>query len=377
MANIQETGASSEETALESSLPQEHLQLTKSFFFYKETWTSIGLFLLAFLLSYFATQLIPIIAFLFYSLSAVFLGIGTSLLASIFFARRYENIVGKGETNLLSVGIAKALESKLEEVKQANFNSLANFEGLFHSHVKETEEKYCSEIQKNLGEYLPKKRFPRSNSPSPEYNKVLTDAFLTTNNYKFRGTQGIFIPIRLENLYKEKGDIRNLSVEILIFDPRDNDALKLHAREVYKDESMTDDDKLKNVKESIFQAIVGLYETRALTNIQLRLYRDSIFYRSEIFDNSVFITFYNQRQKFDSFPPSFQYEKNTIYYDIFDRDFKQTWLLAKERIEFNINTEIAELETFLAKLECEKSIKELQDIYNNKKREKIEQLKNS
>ena len=163
-----------------------------------------------------------------------------------------------------------------------------------------------------------------------------------------------------------------------MFDPRDDKALKLHAKEVYKDEKMNDSEKMSNVKDSIYQAIVGLCDSRLHINVALKLYRDSIFYRSEIFDDSAIVTFYNQRQKFDTFPPSYQYEKQTIYYDIFNRDFMQTWNLATDRIEFIKDTDDSECEktlgNYLVALGCEKSVDTLRVDYNRRKKEKIDQL---
>ena len=109
---------------------------------------------------------------------------------------------------------------------------------------------------------------------------------------------------------------------------------------------------MESVRQEIYVALVKLFDLRQRFRIEVRLCRDNLFYRSEMVNDSVFVSFYLEDRHV--YPPTYFYTRNNgkFYYSAFHKDFQQSWDVAIERFPIQAAMKQDKLEDFLVKIEA-------------------------
>ena len=109
---------------------------------------------------------------------------------------------------------------------------------------------------------------------------------------------------------------------------------------------------IQSVKQEIYMTIVDLFSQARRTTIDIRMHQGPIFYRTEIVDKKMFISFYTSKQS-TAFPNSYVYEDHSFFYNAFLTDFKQTYDLAHIFTSFHPRSLPQDLVDFLQKIGCD------------------------
>ncbi len=308
--------------------------------------------------SFFIAATVLIIVVLFFVVSAVFsadkslqsllTSIATSLVASLVFTSLYttvvENARRKSESRTRALEIESMRQITSSIVTEATNALFTEIEGRINKMLEEE----ATRLVGTWPELLPKDYFPPSSESDPHFMEKLGAAVAMTQHYIFRGATGRFVPALLRQYAQP-----DLSCSILIIDPRADTAIQIYAlnRYVKRDKGKTLEEFEEEIRQEIYIAIVDLFDLRQHFRIELSMCHDNLFYRSEIVDEGVFVSFYVGDRKM-LYPPTYFYTKANggFYYSAFRRDFQQSWNVAKERFTMRVDMTQDALEEFLYKI---------------------------
>ncbi len=234
----------------------------------------------------------------------------------------------------------------MKELQQDNIRRITD---LTLTKIAEIQSTYSHEIALHFRELIPSDYFPPSNEPDPRFNNVLSTALSKSHLYLFKGVTGRFIPARLSVV-----NHHNLTCKILLIDPANEDLLHLYIRDRFGGNIGNTDmaERVKRVKEEIFMTIVDLFDQARWTSIDIKMYHGPIFYRTEIFDDQVFISYFTDKMP-TAFPTTYLYNKGSFFYTAFLTDFNQTFDLAPISIPFNSRSTEQDLLKILIQIGCD------------------------
>jgi hypothetical protein len=255
------------------------------------------------------------------SINAIFVSIGTSLLASLIFAIIYSGVSERYHMMVIRNDLAQCIREEMKEV--------------MHSYRA----------------LLPDDEFPLTDKPTERFNRTLIESLKKSHSYLFKGVTGRHIPSRLIDVKP-----RNLSCDILLVDPRNDELLRLYIRDRFgawkSPQEMTQ--RLEGVKREIYMTIVALLDQahRLSIEIAVSLYCCPIFSRTEILDDLALISYFTEKTATD-YPTTYLYRKDSFFYDTIYTDFRQTRSLTSLSIVLNNRKTEAELQQFLTAIGCD------------------------
>ena len=86
--------------------------------------------------------------------------------------------------------------------------------------------------------------------------------------------------------------------------------------------------------------------------VELRMFYGPVFYRTEIFDEKLFISYYKAHDA-TAYPATYLYDRDSFFYEVFTTDFNQTFDLAQQSTIFNSRSKEEGLKDFLQKIGCD------------------------
>jgi hypothetical protein len=298
---------------------------------------------------------------------SIFISLGVSLVASltytIFFNLVVENAKEKSEDRALVLEMHE-IQDTVSEVVLNTTNDLKN---KIENRINKILEEETARLVSNWPDLLPADYFPPSDKSDSRYVEKLGSATQKTHLYIFRGGTSRFVP----GLLSQYG-IPGLRCNILIIDPRDLYAIRVYAsdRISLRGATKTLEEYEVEVQKEIYSAITRLFDLRQRFRIEIRTCTDHLFYRTEIFDDEAFVSFYvGERQ--ERFPQAHLYTKTKgkFYYEAFLKDFYQCWEAATESFYMDPSFSDDALERFLVKLKGGEidSIKESISLWRKEK----------
>lgn len=275
------------------------------------------------------------------------ISIATSLVASLALTLLYEGVVdrarGHTESYARSLGIQETREIVSEEIKIATTELSREIQQRINKMLEEE----ATRLVNTWPELLPKEYFPPSEVSNPYFMGKLGEAVKQAQEYCFRGATARFVPELLVKYAQT-----DLSCKILIIDPRAEIPLQIYAhnRFVTHESVRPHEEQMEEVRQEIYRAIVNLFDLRQRFRIEIRLCRDNLFYRSEITDESAFVSFYVGNRH--TYPPTYFYTRDNgrFYYSAFHKDFQQSWDATVEFFSIRPAMKEDELESFLFKI---------------------------
>ncbi|MEL7409481.1 MAG: hypothetical protein AAFN00_21470, partial [Cyanobacteria bacterium J06558_2] len=119
----------------------------------------------------------------------------------------------------------------------------------------------------------------------------------------------------------------NKAIRILVLDPRNTELLKEFARSNLR---LSTDGKSRltpasilneaeKIQKDIYMTILKIYDNRSLCDIDLCFHNEVVFFRSEIFVQGLFISYYDGTKPF---PGSMYYDCDSDIYQAYLRNFR-------------------------------------------------------
>ncbi len=277
---------------------------------------------------------------------SILLSTAVSLIVSLVFTIFFTLIVDRARSQSESRSQSIEITEMKKTIAQTVASSTADVTSYVEKRINILLEEEATRLVDKWPELLPADFFPESEESNPRFAEKLHQAVKITQHYIFRGSTARYVPGLLHKFANP-----NLQCDILIIDPEAVNAIRVHALDRYaiRADSRTIEQHEAEQREQIFTAIVGLFDLRHLYRIEIRTCSDTLFYRSEIMDEGMFVSFYKSGRKVKH-PPTYFYKKGTIYYEAFNNDFQQSWDFAMKKFPMTRDSTEEQLRRFLVEL---------------------------
>ncbi len=314
---------------------------------------------------FFATLVVLICLLMFYfgpmiapDYKAVFISVSTSLFASLIFAIIYSFVVDRHHLNAVNDQLSQSVGQAVSEMKQLQQENVQTIVDLTRKQIEDIEKSHYHQILLHFRELIPANYFLPTNQPDQRFNEILSSALAKSHQYLFKGVTGRFIPSRLSVIRHH-----NLTCKVLLIDPENEDLLRLYIRDRFGGTASNVEisDHVRKVKQEIYMTIVDLFDQAHWKSIDIRMYNGPIFYRTEIFDDQLFISYFTEKTS-TAFPTTYLYKNDSFFYNAFLTDFNQTFELASIFTTFNSRSTEQDLINFLVRIKCD--IGELAQLRN-------------
>jgi hypothetical protein len=174
-------------------------------------------------------------------------------------------------------------------------------------------------ITENNRTFYPSVQYPPSTDFDKLFNRDLTNSLEQSNNYFFRGPSPRYLPARIAAA--KRGPSR---VYVAMLDPRSSKALTRRAvdrqqRTGSRNKSI--DELVTELRDELLMSVVALFDCRLKCPIQLIYTPDTSVTRSEILDDSIFISWYHgPSSPGANFPETLRFSVGTLIYETLKLD---------------------------------------------------------
>jgi len=186
----------------------------------------------------------------------------------------------------------------------------------------------------NSDSHIPIARYRAGNSYDADFNRAITASLNGSYLYAFRGTSAKYVPSRLKAVHGRPEELR-----VVMIDPTSTLALRRRAadRQRHPEERSRSVDVLANeLKDEILMAVVALFDIREICNLDIAYTAETAVTRLELFDDSVFITWYQERHSTEAkFPETLQFRAGSFLYEIQRLDIIRRFDIAEKKVSFN------------------------------------------
>jgi hypothetical protein len=144
-----------------------------------------------------------------------------------------------------------------------------------------------------LNNYVPIGQYAATEDFNPNFNRAITNALETSSLYYFRGTTAKYVPARLQRA-AQVARVPN-QVKVVMLDVKAVKAVRRKAGDLKKRHStgeMSTEVLMDQIIDETLMSLVALFDCRHLCSIEIGLNPASGLTRVELFDSSVFISWY-------------------------------------------------------------------------------------
>jgi len=215
--------------------------------------------------------------------------IGVNLLAAIVFALIFSALSDRVQQENLRLELAEQFKTLKEDMR--------------------------ADLQRTASTYLPTTTYRAASTFEDAFNRDITSALATTTFYGFRGTSAKYVAQRVK-LARH----RPLQVRVITLDPTDEPSLRRRATDRLAQpgySGRSTDELVREIRDEIFMSVVALFDIREVCPVELLLVSEPLVTRVELFDDSVFVSWY---QGPDStavpFPETLRFQSQSFPYEI-------------------------------------------------------------
>jgi hypothetical protein len=206
---------------------------------------------------------------------------------------------------------------------------------------------------------LPTRIFSDTDVPTEEFNTYFNQLLKGSKSYKYKGDAASFTTFRLSNYYASDHHYER-EITLLLLDPREEKCFEERAQvELMRSKRPYNQLELMQRKEDlrngVYVSLVALFDLRHRVNAEVAFYKELPFFRSEIMDEGILISYYLGGQ----FPSTYSYGRSTLAYEAFLLNFRQNYEAACIRIAFNTQLKEDELKRCIQELGCSSSLEDL------------------
>ncbi|MCC6299229.1 MAG: hypothetical protein IT314_08015 [Anaerolineales bacterium] len=258
----------------------------------------------------------------------VLIAIGTSIFASVAFYWFYSRYAEE-----------RVLRSVSEQVSRES--------------VDYAEKRYSQRFEK----LLPRTTYDATSKSTEGFNDDFNELFSSSNTYFFKGDAGSYASYRLTELCENKS-LLDKHIRLLVLDPRDDRVLLSRVNTEYSRRNLTKQQLAKateDLREKIFVTLVALFDICHKARVEVALYKEYPFFRTEIFDEGLFLTYYISGDT----STSYLYSRKTLAYDAYMLNFIQNFDGSNDHIVFGNETNERDLQAILGGYGCKIQLAEL------------------
>lgn len=280
-------------------------------------------------------------------LSNTLIGVGASLLASSVFSLFYTWIVEKNVKEILNAELDDRLRAHEEQSERRQEATTLAIARAMRSVAIDISHSHFDSVVRALPQFVPMKIYPSAISSNPDYLRHLIANIRSSSEYVFRGITGRHLPALLMRSRPITGTCQSI-----ILDPRESDLIALYVRERFAlqpQNRITYEDKIREVRDEIFMAIVALFDISRFVTVTVRLHRGPVYMRSEVFDQEAFLSVYGGSQS-TPFPATHVFHHDTYLYTLLRKDVQECESQRLAHITLNASTTEAELNNFLGSI---------------------------
>jgi hypothetical protein len=186
---------------------------------------------------------------------------------------------------------------------------------------------------------LPTEVFEGSSIPKPPFRDAFVDLITSSTRYDFRGESGSFTAYRLARCC-DHPEIRRLDqIRLCVLSPLSPRTDGAYARENRRQDSRTYKEakaieKDMNLREEIFVTLWTLYQIRQKVAASVYFHSDLPFFRCELFDHGMFLTYYLDRRIYPNYPETLQFSAATRPYRAYSTALALTRTFAPQMVMF-------------------------------------------
>lgn len=219
---------------------------------------------------------------------------------------------------------------------------------------------------------LPTAVYEGSRIPKATFREAFVDLVASSTRYDFKGDSGKFTSYRLARCCDHR-EIRRLEpVRLCLLDPAADRAVEIHARQRLRAGDDARDDaaglarQVKQIREDIYVSLWTLYGIRHRVATSVFFHVDLPFYRCEVFDRGMLLTYYLDRRAYPDYPETLHFSSSTRPYRAYGAALGMTRDFASRLVVFSemgatadlVNTD-EEMFSLLRLLGCELTGEEL------------------
>ncbi|GAA2887975.1 hypothetical protein [Streptomyces mexicanus] len=241
----------------------------------------------------------------------VLANLGLNLIASVIFAVIFSWLSGRVQ------------EASLQESLEDSFTEFSN--------------KLTATVAQGNADFLPNALYPPLNPTNGEYgirfNVDMTRSLEETAFYAFRGPSARYVAARLRasNHYPQQ-------VKVAMLSPGDTMAIQRRAADrVYWERFEGKDIQQleEELRQELIWSVVSLFDYRRFCAVDLMYVEDTAVYRYEMFDDSVYISWYHGAQSHaKEMPESLRFPANSFLYKTLQLDLVRRFEISNNKVTF-------------------------------------------
>ncbi len=294
------------------------------------------------------------LAYIYYLATGMFVYLSRPLyISSLIFAVIYSAIAEKYNLRAMNNELEKSVQAAVNEIEKTQQENIRSFSSFTIAKIEEIEKSYFYQISTHFQEFIPAARFPPTSQPDKRFNDALHSTLLRSQHYLFKGTTGRYVPSRLEIAKHQLHTCR-----VLLVDPTHEEVLHLYIRDRFGNatSNASIEEKIKEVRQEIYMTVADLFtQAHRWCSVELRMFYGPVFYRTEIFDETMFVSYY-ATQEATAYPATYLYNKGNFFYNVFTTDFSQTFDLSLKAINFSSRSSEEDLKGFLQEIGCDPAL---------------------
>jgi len=206
-------------------------------------------------------------------------------------------------------------------------------------------------------ELVPLEIFPESDISDRNFEQLFCKSLEESQRYWFKASTGRKVADRLRD--ENSHIFHGKSVRILLLDPRHKELLTATAESNLRapdkgnyDAADIQAEALK-ISGDIYESVAKMYSSHRRNNIDLRFHREYVFYRIELFDNALLLSYTDHGKQF---PGSALYESSSKVYRAYERNFEYHFNMADRSVFSKDATQDSSLFEVLGQIDCPEAL---------------------
>jgi hypothetical protein len=228
---------------------------------------------------------------------------------------------------------------------------------VIRSVTRDTMEYAHSLYLSKFGLHLPTKVYPGTDKINKYFNKDIENRLITSKIYLEKGVSGKFSSYRIHMLKNKNIHIKCKEVKLLLLNPTANLQIKIRANSDLKGNKTEKDinEQMEKIKSEIYETIVALFDACGfIDQIEIGFYTECPFFRFEILDNGIYLSFLTDGDGI-SYPPIYFFEEESVNCASYYSHFYQTLKISTQFI-FKEGSPVSDLEKCLKEMKCPETL---------------------
>ncbi|MFF1639809.1 hypothetical protein ACFVXA_19675 [Streptomyces sp. NPDC058246] len=223
-----------------------------------------------------------------------------------------------------------------------------------------------SQFQERFEASLPSGVFESADVPKLAFREAFETLLVSSTRYDSKGSAAEFATFRLALGSRKRAFRRLDQIRLCILDPRAEECLRAHVSMRQREENNTEprqtiEQGIEALRQRVFVSLAALHDLRTSLPTHVYLHRDLPFFRCEMFDGGMFLTYNLDATEY---PENLQFSSRTRPYRAYHTSLDMTRRFAAKEIRFGSDSALGvdsdeRFLDLLAELGCRTPLEEL------------------